>query len=429
MSDDERTLVTRYSPGTWLAVVGPTVWLLADLPPDGPVLDRCWPLIRGDADLADVVDAIFLDGLRSVDNLVLLHHRDGHGQLIVRGSATAMLSTEGDEPDEIRADGVSTWVERRFVGQGVEIRLGATAPQRTASLPLSSGAVLAGAIVIRSADLPGRVEPAPAVIVISPSDRTESLARSHNAPGPDEPQTYDFLFGVPPSSPPVVNGAARTRVVPMPDPDPQPATPQPGIGLIDSVPWARSEPPPPAMATADGDAAKTVNRATLLAATVPGHQLPLAGPTVQAVRCPNRHLSPPHATGCRVCGASIASQSTVVVPRPVLGVLRLSTGDLIRLDRAVVMGRAPGAADDTDPDRPHVLKLASPGDDISRTHLEVRLEDWHVLVVDLGSTNGTVVHVPGQQPERLRANDPRAIEPGTVVNLSDEIAFTFEVTA
>jgi hypothetical protein len=198
------------------------------------------------------------------------------------------------------------------------------------------------------------------------------------------------------------------------------------------VPWALSEPRPqaeqPARGTVEGEAAKTVNRATLLAATVPGHQLPTPGPTVQAVRCPNRHLSPAHAIGCRVCGAPVASQATVVVPRPVLGVLRLSTGDLIRLDRGVVMGRAPAPADDTDPDRPHVLKLASPGDDISRTHLEVRLEDWHVLVVDLGSTNGTVVHAPGQQPERLRANDPQAIEPGTVVNLSDEIAFTFEVT-
>ena len=76
-----------------------------------------------------------------------------------------------------------------------------------------------------------------------------------------------------------------------------------------------------------------------------------------------------------------------------------------------------------------MVKLASPGNDISRTHVEVRLDGWHVLVVDLGSTNGTVVSLPGRQPQLLRAHDPLAVEPGTVVSLADEMSFTFEVTA
>ena len=92
------------------------------------------------------------------------------------------------------------------------------------------------------------------------------------------------------------------------------------------------------------------------------------------------------------------------------------------------MGRAPEAPDNDDPDRPHVLQLASPDNDISRMHVEIRLDGWHVLVTDLDSTNGTVVTLPGHDPERLRANDPRAIEPGTVVSVADVVTFQYEVT-
>jgi hypothetical protein len=411
------------------------------------MLDRCWPLIRGGAGLAEVVDALLLDGFRSVDNFVLMHQGDGHYQLIVRGSGIATLHTG----EEVRADGVSTWVERRFVGSGVDIRLAGGESGATACLPLVSGAVLAGEIVVRSADPQPAIEPVDTPAVQSMvGDRTESLAQLQAAMGvrtaPDEQHDYDFLFGAtrrPPSAPhgpvppvptrlmpgPAAGQASVAQPVwpsPIPDPQPQPAT----GGLIDSVPWAPSAVRPPTGPADDGATgmARTVNRAHLPAATVAHRPPPVPGPTVHAVRCPNQHLSPPHAASCRVCGAPVVSQPAVVVPRPVLGVLRLSTGDRIPLDRGVVMGRAPSPVDDTDPDRPHVLRLASPADDISRVHLEVRLEDWNVLVVDLGSTNGTVVTAPGQEPERLRANDPQVIEAGTVVSLADEITFRFEVT-
>jgi len=113
--------------------------------------------------------------------------------------------------------------------------------------------------------------------------------------------------------------------------------------------------------------------------------------------------------------------------RPWLGVLRLSTGDVVSLDRGVLLGRAPKVSGDpTGPQRPHVLRLASPDNDISRNHAEVLLKGWQVMVRDLGSTNGTTVALPGQEPIRLRPNDPQVIEPGTVVTLADEISFTYE---
>lgn len=118
----------------------------------------------------------------------------------------------------------------------------------------------------------------------------------------------------------------------------------------------------------------------------------------------------------------------MTVPRPVLGVLRLSSGDDIVLDRAVLLGRSPSLDRLVDGERPHVVKLPSPGQDISRNHVEVRIDGWHVLVTDLNSTNGTIVTRPGVAPERLRPNDAAMIEPGTVVSIADEVSFTFVAT-
>jgi pSer/pThr/pTyr-binding forkhead associated (FHA) protein len=75
-----------------------------------------------------------------------------------------------------------------------------------------------------------------------------------------------------------------------------------------------------------------------------------------------------------------------------------------------------------------VVKLPSPTNDISRSHVEVSLDEWHVVVADLNSTNGTTVTAPGQAPVRLRPHEPIPIEPNTEVNLADEVVFRFEVT-
>ena len=115
------------------------------------------------------------------------------------------------------------------------------------------------------------------------------------------------------------------------------------------------------------------------------------------------------------------------MPRPPLGSLRLSTGDVVTLDRSVLLGRAPTLSSDVAAtDRPHVVKVPSPERDVSRNHVEVVLEGWHVLIRDLATTNGTTVALPGGQPVRLRANDQQVLEPGSVVALADEVTFVFD---
>jgi hypothetical protein len=151
-------------------------------------------------------------------------------------------------------------------------------------------------------------------------------------------------------------------------------------------------------------------------------------PSVPAVRCPQGHLNPPQTEYCRVCSAPVPPQASFQAPQPVLGVLRLSTGGDIRLDRDVFLGREPEPAEHRRAENPHVLRLPSPGNDISRDHLEVRLVGWRVMVVDLDSTNGTSVIPPSGVPEQLATGGSRIIEPGTQVILADEISFVYEVT-
>ena len=161
--------------------------------------------------------------------------------------------------------------------------------------------------------------------------------------------------------------------------------------------------------------------------TAPTETAQLAGVSVQAVACPYGHLGPPYDPYCRICGTAIEDPRAFVAERPPLGLLRLSTGDVVPLDRGVILGRNPRATDEHAADRPHLVRLPSPDNDVSRTHVEVRLQDWHVLVLDLGSTNGTTVTNPGRPPIRLRAHEPVPLEPNAEVNLADEIVFRYEV--
>jgi hypothetical protein len=64
---------------------------------------------------------------------------------------------------------------------------------------------------------------------------------------------------------------------------------------------------------------------------------------------------------------------------------------------------------------------------LSRTHVEVRLVDWQVLVLDRDSMNHTFVHIPGHAPFQLRPAEPFPIPPATTVVLGAATGFTYEV--
>ena len=224
-----------------------------------------------------------------------------------------------------------------------------------------------------------------------------------------------------------------------PNPTAAPPGPEGGDGLIDPMSWGAGPgapvaplphrkpalvvaPPPAPGPEEDGLTAKRAD-------PVPQPESPpdRIGPDVPALICLDGHVNPPSEAACRQCGAALPLDP-VIVPRPVLGVLRLSTGDVLTLDRDVVLGRNPPAdltgVNGEDP--PHVVRLPSVDGEISRAHLRVTLTGWHVLVTDLNSTNGTLITLPGRDPEPLPPGVPVPISPGTVIALAESVDFRFE---
>ena len=150
------------------------------------------------------------------------------------------------------------------------------------------------------------------------------------------------------------------------------------------------------------------------------------GATVLAARCRAGHFSPAEAPACRTCGSPVAPQEPIRIPRPTLGVLHLADGQRVVLDRGAVIGRRPAPVAGGEP-WPHLVELPVELTHLSRNHVAVALEGWTVLVRDLGSSAGTTLHGHDGPPVRLRAHDPRVLEPGQMLMLADEFAVTFAV--
>lgn len=149
------------------------------------------------------------------------------------------------------------------------------------------------------------------------------------------------------------------------------------------------------------------------------------GPQVLAVLCEKGHPNPTHASSCRICSSPL-SNSSVTVPRPDLGRIVLSTGEEVALDQDIIIGRRPRSTPSAGRAPARLVIVPSPGKEISRSHCEVRIDDWDVRVHDLGSNNGTYLTRPGQAPVRLDGSVAMVLTPGDIVELGEGISFRME---
>ena len=257
-----------------------------------------------------------------------------------------------------------------------------------------------------------------AAVRIDDDDANDDDARSHATPAP------------PPGRP----AAGRSAPVPPSMPPSFPATPNPvAVGLIDSVPWAGGAPRPPTSdrAARDHDG-RTRSVSDMLSdassSPAPDSATPdlYDGPLVQAVFCPDGHPNPTTASVCWSCEAPIVGDGVVSVHRPPLGILAVVGGDRVTLDRTVVLGRQPSAGGSFRGEPPLLLAVGASSSEISRTHAQIRVDGWNVLLADLDSTNGTVVHLPGRAPERLRPNEPTTLLVNSTIELAREVTIRFE---
>lgn len=146
------------------------------------------------------------------------------------------------------------------------------------------------------------------------------------------------------------------------------------------------------------------------------------GPLVLSMVCANGHANPPQRATCTVCGAELNGEP-VRVPRPSLGIVRMPNGDRLELNAPVIVGRNPRADRMNGSAQPHLVPLSQ--GHVSGMHLELRLEDWNVLAVDLHSTNGTFLRRQGEAPVRL-GERPELLVTGDVLDLGHGVQLVVE---
>lgn len=155
-----------------------------------------------------------------------------------------------------------------------------------------------------------------------------------------------------------------------------------------------------------------------------------AGPMVEGRRCAFGHLNAPAAAYCTRCGALVDRRARLETgPRPPLGLLVADDGTAFVVEADMVIGRDPAAFvaqragrsfDGAGRLAPVVLPDRTGA--LSRAHLEIRIDGWQVLAVDVGSANGTWVRPPGAaQPLRLPPGQPVPLGVGSDIHLGGRI--------
>ena len=121
------------------------------------------------------------------------------------------------------------------------------------------------------------------------------------------------------------------------------------------------------------------------------------------------------------------TEEPAAVAAPAVGPrIRLSSGQVVALDRTVVIGRRPRATRSSGSTLPHLVAVDSPQQDISRSHLEIRPETDAVVVLDLHTTNGSTLLRPGSDPVRLHPGEQTIVVTGDVIDLGDGVTVAFE---
>ena len=99
--------------------------------------------------------------------------------------------------------------------------------------------------------------------------------------------------------------------------------------------------------------------------------------------------------------------------------IRISTGEIVELDATIYLGRRPRAPRVSLVPAPRLVTVPSPGGEVSATHLELREAGRAVVLTDLRSTNGTIVHVPGAPGRVLIGGESAVVFPGTLIDIGD----------
>lgn len=115
--------------------------------------------------------------------------------------------------------------------------------------------------------------------------------------------------------------------------------------------------------------------------------------------------------------AAEPAEDTFLAPRQYR--FKLATGEDLLLDKVYRIGRSPRPRRIQASEVVELVEVASATAIVSASHLEIRQDGDAVVLTDLGSTNGTLVHFALGRTQRLRSGASLTVLPGTTVDIGD----------
>jgi hypothetical protein len=324
-----------------------------------------------------------------------------HGPMTVGGTTT-------DGAFELRGDESATWVDRLVEGEVVELRCGPTgaaAPVVPTFADLTSGVVPAGAFTLgpeTTSRPPQRPSTTitPVVEAVQPSQAAVTVDDT-----PAETATDADLTEISDAPPPPADAVPAEMPPPMPTHEPSGAEEAASAARehvdFESILLVDAEPDEPPAPLPVGEEA--------ISQSAP------QGALVKGVICARNHFVDPENLYCSVCGISMAQRTLNLVDgvRPSLGFLVFDDGTTFTLDADYVVGREPHMDERVEQGHARPLRIDVRNETLSRVHAEVRLENWHVVVYDRGSTNGTFIwDENGNTWAALQPGQPAHFRPG-----------------
>lgn len=462
-----------YGPGAHFLVVAPG---LAFQAADEHLARRVWSTIDAASGAQDLLVELVRDGLAGLGAFVLLDVREDRVRVLVRGEVTACVH-DSQHAVTWSGSGVTTWAEKVF-DRVDSVLIGDEAPS-AGWLPMRVGIVRCGGFEFRGAAV-DRAEELP-LAGRQPADRSTPVTSGPS--GKPLPQPAEFAPREPVvAAAPITDVAPPDAATPVDPPAPRPVSPAPTVAprlpeppakpatlqvsAVDNEPGPTPNPPvvipPPDPAQTRTESPddgfdhlfeSTIMRSVEDAAirTVPDEAVtgspgldgnrPGAGEAVAAV--------PAGAGESSVLGARLGDHDGHTITAAQLGALRahlpspdpieppspsdarleLSTGDVITLDRDVVIGRRPEVDRVQGGRVPTVVTVPSPRQDVSRTHLRVGWSGVKVLATDLHSMNGTVLIGAEGTSRTLDGGVPQQLADGDMLDIGDGVTLTLRLSA
>ncbi len=399
-----------YRPGTWFGIVGARA-LVALPPTEKSRVAALWELVDEGAGFDITLDALISSGLRALPGFVLVSTDEGQTDVVIRGAAVATFTVDGEDV-VVEGSSATTWVERSIQGVSrmrIELEPSAEDGSDEASFVVDGG-MFRVSLLEETRDVGDLARPVRALHVVETPETDGFVAVAaltavpvapELAPDLGEPQTED-------QTEPQTEDQAEDQT------EDQAEEPE---DELEAPIWAAQE-----------DLVEEVDPETevdLLPVrspdppswTPPPPPVDLDGPTLTGAPLPAPPLP-------GIPGQEPALDLTRVVAR-----LAISSGQTVDVDRVTIIGRAPTAPDGLDAE-PLLVTVPSAHYEISSTHIEIRpgsgADQGAAVVTDLGSTNGTVVVLPGLGPQDLAPGEAVQLVPGALIDIGDGI--TIQVT-